>query len=117
MLTGIWFLDEFAETIPNVPKEQRRPLKLQSTSELTTTQGVGCKPRNRVVADAERHFKHLEELLSDREWLIGQFITYADSAVTSQVNALLYATETRSTMSNKTHIRPWLDRVDSLAQP
>ncbi len=110
-------LDEFAETMPNVPKEQLRPLILQSAAELTSTQGVGRKPRDQVVADVERHFEHLEGLLTGRDWLVDQRISYADLAVVSQVNAMLYAVEARSALENKRHIQPWIDRVNSAAKP
>ena len=110
-------LDEFAESMPNIPKEQLRQVILQTTSQLTTTQGVGRKPRDQVVADVQRHFEHLNGLLTNREWLVGTSISYADVAVISQVSALMYAAEARDAMSNKNNIQPWIDRVNSVAQP
>lgn len=110
-------LGEFAETMPNIPKDQLRPLIIQSASELTSTQGIGRKPREQVVADVNRHFEHLEGLLTNRDWLVGESLTYADLAVISQINALLYATEARSAMANKVHIQPWIDRINSHAKP
>lgn len=110
-------LDEFVETMPAIPRDQLRQMIIQSTSELTSAQGIGRKPRDQVVADVERHFQHLEGLLTDREWLVGERLTYADLAVVSQLNAMLYACEARTAMANKRLIRPWIDRVNSLAQP
>lgn len=110
-------LDEFAETMPNIPKDQLRPLIIQSASELTSTQGIGRKPREQVVADVNRHFEHLEGLLTNRDWLVGESLTYADLAVISQINALLYATEARSAMTDKVHIQPWIDRINSHTKP
>ncbi len=110
-------LDEFAETMPAIPKDQLRQMIIQSTSELTSTQGVGRKPRDQIVTDVERQFQHIEGLLADREWLVGDRITYADLAVLSQVNAMLYAAEARVAMDNKRLIQPWIDRVNSLARP
>ena len=42
-------LDEFAESLPHVPREQLRPLIVQGASQLTQAQGVGRKPREQVV--------------------------------------------------------------------
>lgn len=109
-------LDEFSASMPHIPKEQLRQRIIQATTELITAQGVGRKPREQIVADVERHFQHLNGLLADREWLVGSSISYADIAVISQVNALLYAAESRDAMSNKQNIQPWIDRVNNVAK-
>ena len=108
-------LDEFAETMPGVPKEQIKELVLKGSGQLTTTQGVGRKPRDQVVADVERHFKKLDALLEGRDWLAGDALSLADLAVIGQLNALLYAEEARTAFAKTKNIRGWIDRLDAIA--
>ena len=108
-------LDEFAETLPAVPKEQIKELVMTGVGQLTQAQGVGRKPREQVVADCERHIAALEAMLEGRDWLIGDALSYADLAVIAQVNALLYAQEARAAVEKTKNIKPWMARIDAIA--
>ena len=108
-------LDEFAATMPGVPRDQLKKMILEGVGQLTATQGVGRKPHEVVVNDIQRHFTALDTLLEGKDWLIGDRVTTADLAVVSQVNALLYAQEAQDCLAKTTNIQPWLERVDRVA--
>ena len=108
-------LDEFAQSLPSVPKPQLKTMIVQATTQLTQAQGVGRKPREQVVADVERHFQALDALLDGREWLVGDAVSVADLAVIAQVNALRYAEEAETALGRTNHVFGWLDRVNAAA--
>ncbi|MBB4260533.1 MULTISPECIES: glutathione S-transferase family protein [unclassified Bradyrhizobium] len=108
-------LDEFAQSMPGIPRDQLKSRILEGVGALTRAQGVGRKPREQVVADAARHFKALDGLLEGRDWLVGDRVSSADLAVIAQANALLYAEECRTALDSTHNVRPWLARVDVIA--
>lgn len=108
-------LDEFAATIPGVPKPQLKTMIMQRTSELTSTQGIGRKPRDQITQDIRRHFRALNSMLQEQDWLIGDDLSFADLAVIAQVKALLYATEAQSALKETDRVKSWMSRVDAKA--
>ena len=108
-------LDEFAQSLPGVPKHQLKALILQTTTQMTQAQGVGRKPREQVVADVERHLRALDALLDGQAWLVGDALSLADLAVISQVNALRYAKEAQTALGKTRRVIGWMDRVDEAA--
>jgi len=88
---------------------------LTGVGQLTQAQGIGRKPREQVVADAERHIAALEAMLDGRDWLVGEALSYADLAVIAQLNALLYAQEAKAAVDRTHNIRPWMARIDATA--
>ncbi len=108
-------LDEFAATMPGVPKDQLRELIKNGVTQLTQAQGVGRKPKEQIVADVERHLTALNNMLEGRDWLVGDNLSFADLAVIGQLNALLYAEEARASLEGKNNITAWIDRVDAAA--
>ena len=108
-------LDEFAQSLPSVPKPQLKTMIVQATTQLTQAQGVGRKPREQVVADVERHFQALDALLDGREWLVGDALSIADLAVIAQVNALCYAEEAKAALGRTSQVSPWINRVSEAA--
>lgn len=107
--------DEFAASFPGVPREALMVRIIEGINALTKAQGIGRKSYEAVVADAQRHFRALDDLLYGRDWLVGDRISYADLAVIGQVNALLYAREAREALENTQYISAWIARVDSEA--
>ena len=108
-------LDEFSAGMPGVPREQLRTMILESVGQLAHAQGIGRKPRDQIVADVKRHFDALDSLLEATGWVVGEQISYADLAVVSQVNALLYAREAQEMFAETTHVQNWMDRIDAVA--
>lgn len=108
-------LDEFAQSLPDIPKPQLKELIRSATTETVTAQGVGRKSRERVVSDVNRHFEMLENLLAGRDWLVGDALSLADLAVIGQLNALLYAREARAAATGKQAIADWMARLDEVA--
>jgi glutathione S-transferase len=108
-------LEEFAKTMPGVPPEKLKPMIMNAVDKLTKAQGVGRKPQEQVVADVERHFGALDAMLEGREWLVGDCLSYADLAVISQVNALLYAVEAQQALTKTKNVQAWMGRVDQVA--
>lgn len=108
-------LDDFAKTMPGVPKEQVKTYILEGVGQLTAAQGLGRKPREQVIADVERHFEALDGMLDGREWLVGDRVSFADLAVFSQVRALLDADEGEAAFASTQFVKPWMDRVDKVA--
>ncbi len=108
-------LDEFSETMPGVPKQQLRELVLAGVGQLVQTQGLGRKPQEQIVRDAERHIEALDAMLRGREWLVGAALSYADLAVIAQLNALLYAREAQAALEKTSSIKAWMTRVDAIA--
>ena len=105
-------LDEFARSLPGVPKARLRPMIVEATTRLTEAQGVGRKPRDQVVRDVERHFQALDGMLDGRTWLVGDALSLADLAVIAQVNALRYAEEAEAALQATRDVLAWIARVD-----
>ena len=108
-------LDEFARTLPGVPKPRLKSLIVETTTRLTEAQGVGRKPRDRVVRDVERHVQALDGMLDGRAWLVGDALSLADLAVVAQVNALRYAQEAEAALKATRNVLGWAARVDDAA--
>lgn len=108
-------LDDFAKSMPGIPRDQLKTSILEGVGALTRAQGLGRKPREQVIADAERHFRALDDLLEDRDWLVADRLSSADLAVIAQVNALLYAEECRAALNSTRNVKSWLARVDAIA--
>ena len=108
-------LDEFAATLPGMPRDQLKALVLESVGKLVEAQGLGRKPREHVIRDAERQLEALDAMLEGRDWLAGDALSYADLAVIGQLNALLYAAEAREAFSRTKNIQAWMARVDAVA--
>jgi len=108
-------LDEFAKSLPGVPKPQLKELIRTATSKIVTAQGLGRKSRTRIIADVTRHLDMLESLLAGRDWLVGDHVSFADLAVIGQLNALLYAEEARAAADGKQAIAAWIARLDEIA--
>ena len=108
-------LDEFARSLPQVPKPQLKKMIMEATTQLTQAQGVGRKPRTQVVSDIERHFRALDDLLDGQQWLVGDALSFADLAVIGQVNALRYAEEAESVLQRTRHVLAWIERIDAVA--
>ena len=108
-------MDEFAASMPGVPKETLKPLIIENVTKLAQAQGLGRKPREQIVSDVERHLTALDDMLEGRDWLVGDSISYADLAVIAQLNALLYAEEARKLFETTSNIAAWIARVDAAA--
>ena len=108
-------LDEFARTLPGVPKPHLKSLIVEAATRLTEAQGVGRKPRDQVVRDVDRHFGALDGLLAGRRWLVGDALSIADIAVIAQINALRYAQEAEAALRATRHVLDWIARVDDAA--
>lgn len=108
-------LDEFAATMPQIPKEQLRPMIMENAGQLTQAQGLGRKPREQVIADLDRHLKSLDALLEGRSWLVGDHVSIADVAVMGQLTALRYAEETQTALKQTSNILDWCQRLDDVA--
>jgi glutathione S-transferase len=108
-------LDEFAATLPGVPKDQVKEMVLAGVGQIVQAQGLGRKPQAQIVADAERHIGAIEAMLAGRDWLVGTALSYADLAVIAQLNALLYAQEAKAAIDKTENIKPWMARIDAIA--
>ena len=108
-------LDEFAASMPGVPRDHLKSMILENTDQLAKAQGLGRKPREQVVADVQRHMAALDNLLAGRDWLVGDSLSLADLAVIGQLSALLYAVEAREALETTTHVKPWMERLDKVA--
>ncbi len=108
-------LDEFAQSMPQIPKPQLRSMILDATTQLTQAQGVGRKPREQVVTDIDRHIGALDALLDGSDWLVGDALSFADLAVIGQVNALRYAQEAESALQASRNLLAWIGRIDEIA--
>ena len=107
--------DEMAETLPPFPKFVLRHLVKKGVTKVTETQGVGRKPREQVLNDAERHIASLDTLLDGTGWLVGDSISVADLAVISQLTKLLYASEIQPMVQRSRNIEDWMQRIDEIA--
>ena len=108
-------LDEFSASMPGVPRDALRANILDAVGKLVSAQGLGRKSHAAVVADLQRHFLALEDMLAGQDWLVGGQLSAADLAVLAQVNALLYARECRELLATCPNVIGWRARADVLA--
>lgn len=108
-------LDQFTEGFPNMSREAVREMILSKVGELTRAQGIGRKTNAAVIADLERHFQSLEQILQARSWLAADHPSNADFAVAAQVSAILFAEEGRNILSRCPAVENWLERLEEEA--
>ncbi len=108
-------VEEFVKTLPGMTVEQALPIVVKNAQELSTTQGLGRKPREQILSDFERHFVALEGFLSAGDFLAGDHVTLADIAVLCQVNALVWAQEAKARFDASPAITAWHARVSEIA--
>lgn len=108
-------LPAFAATMPGLSEADVFERIATGAKQLTTAQGLGRKPSDRVIRDAERHFAAIDGLLGGRDWLVGDALSVADLAVACQVNALRYAEECEAMIERLPDVLAWLARVDDAA--
>jgi len=106
---------EFAASIPGMTADTMLPLLTKGAQAIASAQGIGRKPRNQVVNDAERQLEALEALLEGRRYLVGDDMTLADIAVLAQLNALAYAEEINPVLDRLPSVRSWRARVSTEA--
>ncbi len=108
-----------AAIMPTMPdklsEDQVLQMMLEGAANTSNAQGLGRKTREQVVADVERHALALDAMLAGRDWLVGDALSLADISVLSQLNCLMYTDEFVSILENTRNLRPWMERVDSLA--
>ena len=95
--------------------EQALPMIVKTVGDKVAEQGLGKKPRENVVRDAERHFAALDGMLDGNDWLLGDALSVADIAVAPQIRALLYAEEVVPIVEARPRVGKWLERVDEVA--
>jgi glutathione S-transferase len=108
-------LDQFTAGFPNMSRDAVREMILSKVGELTRAQGIGRKTNASVIADLERHFQSLEQMLQVRSWLATDHPSNADFAVAAQVSAILFAEEGRSILSRCPAVARWLQRLEEEA--
>ncbi len=108
-------LPSFAATLPGLSEAELFERIATGAKQLTTAQGLGRKPADRVVKDAARHIAAIDGLLGGRDWLVGNMLSIADLAVACQVNALRYAEECERLIQRVPAVLAWLARVDQAA--
>jgi len=106
---------EFVATMPGISVEAALAHITKAVGAITTTQGLGRKPRSQVVLDAERHLEAIDGLVAEGDWLVGDHPTLADLAVASQVDALRYAEEAEAVVARLPALQAWIRRVDQVA--
>jgi len=106
---------EFVATMPGLTVEQALPMIVKTVGDKVAEQGLGKKPRENVVRDAERHFAALDGMLDGDDWLLGDALSVADIAVAPQIRALLYAEEVVPIVEARPRVGKWLERVDEVA--
>jgi glutathione S-transferase len=94
-----------------------RPIVGKALRKTTATQGIGRKPKKQVLEDVERHFKALEALLENSDWLVGDELTIADISVASMCTVMERAQEGCALMNRFTRLSQWRSRVDELTVP
>ena len=90
-------------------------MSVKTVGDKVAEQGLGKKPRENVVRDAERHFAALDGMLDGNDWLLGDALSVADIAVAPQIRALLYAEEVVPIVEARPRVGKWLERVDEVA--
>ena len=109
-------LEEFAHSMPHIPRDKLKGLILEGTSKLTAAQGLGRKPKEQIISDVRRHIESLEQLLDGEDWLAGTLHpSNADFAVAGQLSALLYAEEAREIYHESSQLKDWRSRLMEVA--
>ncbi len=101
----------FAATMPGVPEQDVADFVEKAVKAMTTAQGLGRKPVEQVIRDAERHLQAIDGLVGDGDWLVGSHLSIADLSVLSQLNALLCTREVVSATSKMPRLMAWRQRV------
>ena len=101
----------FAATMPGVPEQDVADFVEKAVKTMTTAQGLGRKPAEHVIRDAERHLRAIDELVGDGKWLVGNHLSIADLSVLPQLNALLCTREVVAVVDKLPRISAWRQRV------
>jgi glutathione S-transferase len=103
---------EFVATMPGMTVEAALPMLGKAVHGVIDPQGIGRKPAEQVIRDAERHCAAIDGFLAGgRSYLVGEQLTLADVAVACQVKALLYAEEVVAIVARLPRVAAWIGRV------
>ena len=100
---------------PGVPEHDVADFVEKTAKAMTTAQGLGRKPVEQVIRDAERHLRAIDGLVGDGDWLMGSHLSIADLSVLPQLNALSCTREVVSTTSKMPRITARRQRVMAAA--
>lgn len=78
---------------------------------MLRSQGLGRKPRERVLLDLARLLSALSDLLGERQYLIGDALTMADIAACAQLACVQQTPEGEQLLRVRPAVLAWLDRV------
>ena len=101
----------FAATMPGVPEHDVADFVEKAAKAMTTAQGLGRKPVEQVLRDADRHLQAIDGLVGDGDWLVGSHLSIADLSVVPQLNALLCAREVVAAVTKLPRTMAWRQRV------
>lgn len=73
-------------------------------------QGLTRRSRQRIEAEFCEHLQHLNQILKERTWLVGETRTLADIAVSSQLDEMLRTSHMADTIRSFPRLSEWLDR-------
>lgn len=75
------------------------------------SQGLGRYPKPAVDGNFRELIQHLDTILSDREWLVGDAKTLADISVASQLHEIKRTSHFASELSALSALNDWLNRT------
>ena len=74
-------------------------------------QGLGRYPREQVVQQFMEHVEHLEGILSQQPWLVGDAVTIADVAVASQLAEVRRTSHLAEAIMRYPSVAAWLQKL------
>jgi glutathione S-transferase len=82
-------------------------------AKITTNQGIGRKSIEQLLVDVERHVSAVNDLLGNRDWLVGDSLTLADLGVYGMFQALRDADMALEIMQGYPAVIRWMERVET----
>ncbi len=107
----------------NVPRmlENEKPLArwflnkvlAKGLGKILDNQGTGRKSMEQLSIDTRRHVQAVTDLLVEDEWLLGEQISLADTAVHTMLDCFMDADEARSIVEEQPSVVAWMQRLEA----
>lgn len=107
----------FSKVAAGLPEEMRSmmaPMLRENFRQVTSTQGVGRKPKEQLIRDVERLFDVIEELQRPTGFVVGSSLSLADIAIVCQAECISDSQIGAGALARRPALQEYFRRIDTL---